>query len=135
MKNLWNHRIGFAMLAASLALAGCNQQKTPETAGQKLDAAIEKSAEKMEAAADKLQQQAGKAGKAVDDATITTKIKSAFVAEPSLSALDISVETNKGVVTLAGTVGSPVAADRARQIASGTEGVTKVKNDLVVKKS
>ncbi|MGE5386652.1 MAG: BON domain-containing protein [Betaproteobacteria bacterium] len=132
----WNQRIGLAMLGLTLALAvGCNRNKTPETAGQRVDAAIEKSAEKMEAAADKLKQQSGKAGNAIDDAAITTKIKSAFVAEPTLSALDISVETSKGVVTLSGTVGSTTAAERAAHIASTTEGVAKVNNQLVIKKS
>jgi hyperosmotically inducible protein len=108
--------------------AGQKMDRAADTAGQKIDRAMEKTGDKLESAADKT-------GLAIDDATITTKIKSAFVAEPSLSALDISVETNKGVVTLTGTVESATASDRARQIAAGTQGVSKVNNKIAVKKS
>src|SRR5262245_45541481 len=41
-----------------------------------------------------------------DDATITTKVKEAVMADPNLKSTDINVDTKNGVVTLAGTVGS-----------------------------
>src|SRR5690606_17716223 len=45
-------------------------------------------------------------GEYASDAVITTKVKAAFVADKTLSALDIAVETNNGTVTLTGTVGT-----------------------------
>ena len=43
---------------------------------------------------------AGSTGDFVDDSVITTKVKSSFVADSTVSALDISVETTQGVVNL-----------------------------------
>lgn len=40
-----------------------------------------------------------KAEQAVSDTWITSKVKSTFVADSNLSALDIKVETNQGVVS------------------------------------
>ena len=48
---------------------------------------------------------------AVDDATITTKVKSAVFAEPGLKTLQIGVDTKDGVVTLSGTVDTPDMKD------------------------
>ncbi len=47
---------------------------------------------------------AGSTGDLVDDSVITTKVKSSFVADSTVSALDISVETTQGVVNLTGIV-------------------------------
>lgn len=104
-----------------------------DQAGARIDAATDKAGAKMDQAGEKMEQQAKKAGAAIDDGTITAKVKSAFVAEPTLSALAIDVDTNKGVVTLNGTVGNTAASDRAKQIASGIDGVKSVNNRLVVK--
>ncbi|TRX74105.1 BON domain-containing protein [Pseudomonas mangiferae] len=54
-----------------------------------------------------------KTEEAVSDTWITSKVKSTFLAEKDLSALDIKVETNKGVVSLSGTV----ATDAQRELA------------------
>jgi len=55
-------------------------------------------------------EQSEKAGVAIDDAEITTKVKAAIFAEPGLKTLQISVDTIKGVVTLSGSVDSQRAA-------------------------
>ena len=47
-----------------------------------------------------------KAEQAVSDTWITSKVKSSFIADQSLSGLDIKVETNQGVVALSGVVSS-----------------------------
>ncbi|MDB5987958.1 MAG: phospholipid-binding protein [Nevskia sp.] len=73
-------------------------------------------------------------GGAVDDAAITTKVKAALIAESSLKAGDIKVETNQGVVALTGTVGTADQGAKAEQIAKATAGVTSVNNQLTVKK-
>ena len=71
-------------------------------------------------------------GEYTADAAVTTKVKAAIVAESSLSALDISVETNNGVVTLTGTVPTAAQSDQATRVARGVEGVKQVKNDIKV---
>jgi len=71
-------------------------------------------------------------GEYVSDAAITTKVKAAFVADKSLSALDIAVETNEGTVTLTGTVGNEAQTEQAARVARDVDGVKQVRNDLKV---
>jgi osmotically-inducible protein OsmY len=66
---------------------------------------------------------AASTGEVIDDSIITTKVKSSFVADPTVSALDISVETSHGVVNLSGVVNSEQERQRAIQLAQGMEGV------------
>lgn len=73
------------------------------------------------------------AGEYVDDAVITTKVKAAFAADPTVKATEINVETFKGDVQLSGFVAEPRDAQRAVEIARGVQGVTSVKNDIRVK--
>ena len=69
---------------------------------------------------------------AVDDAGITTKIKAEYAKDKAVSAMNISVNTDKGVVTLTGNAKSKAEADKAASIAKNTSGVTSVKNDIKV---
>ena len=124
-----NARTRMQMLAlvagAALMAAGCGERSSTETVGQKVDRAADKVATTTD-------QAAAKAGAAIDDAAITTKVKAAVLAEPGLKSLEINVETREGVVTLAGTVGSPELKRRATQIAQNVEGVRSVSDQLVV---
>jgi osmotically-inducible protein OsmY len=72
-------------------------------------------------------------GQYVDDSVITTKVKSAFLADPDVKSLDISVETFKGVVQLSGFVNNTEQVDKAVEITKSVEGVSSVKNSLIVK--
>ncbi len=75
----------------------------------------------------------GKAiGETMNDATITTRVKTALLNDPDVGVLRIDVETTLGVVTLSGTVPSPAQADRAVGIAKAVEGVQSVKSALRV---
>ena len=67
-----------------------------------------------------------KAGEAVSDTWITSKVKSTFLADENLRGLDIQVETNQGVVALSGTVASSVERDMAIAKAQQIKGVTAV---------
>jgi len=69
-------------------------------------------------------------GEAIDDATITTKVKSAFVNDDKVSALDVKVKTNHGIVQLSGFADSQETIRRAEKIAKSVGGVKEVKNDL-----
>lgn len=70
-----------------------------------------------------------KAEQAVSDTWITSKVKSSFIADQSLSALDIKVETNQGVVSLSGVVASEAERELAVAKAQGIEGVRAVAAD------
>jgi len=74
------------------------------------------------------------AGEYVDDAAITTKVKAAIFNDPATSALQVKVETFKGVVQLSGFVDSQASIDRAVQIARSVEGVKSVKNNMSLKR-
>ncbi len=72
-------------------------------------------------------------GEFIDDATITTKVKAAFVRDPTVKALDVKVDTFKSVVQLSGFVDTADQKSRAEQVAAGIAGVTSVKNNITVK--
>ena len=72
-------------------------------------------------------------GEYVDDSSITVKVKAAFVKDPLVKALDVTVETFKGVVQLSGFVNTSAEKAQAASVASSIRGVTSVKNNIVVK--
>lgn len=69
------------------------------------------------------------------DSIITTKVKSALLADPGVRGSDIVVETREGEVLLSGFVHDSAQIDKAVQLAKGVEGVKKVTNKMTVKKS
>ncbi len=72
-------------------------------------------------------------GQYIDDATITTKVKAAFVKDDEVSALHIHVTTYKGVVQLSGFADNKDEIDRASELARNVNGVKSVKNDIHLK--
>lgn len=75
-----------------------------------------------------------KAGKYVDDAWITAKIKALLLKDKSVKGLDVNVDTHKGAVQLSGWVNTPDQIAQAEKIALGVEGVNGVRNDLLIKR-
>lgn len=75
-----------------------------------------------------------KAGKYVDDAWITAKVKALLVKDDGVKGLEVKVETYKGTVQLSGWVSNPTQVTQAERIARGVEGVKSVKNDLQIKR-
>lgn len=73
------------------------------------------------------------AAKYLDDAWITTKVKTALLKETRLKGLEVRVETTRGAVVLSGDVTSPEQIRQAEVIAAGIEGVKSVRNDLRLK--
>ena len=102
-------QLGLAVAAAlaGLTLAGC-ENKTP--ASEQVSA-----------------------GTHLDDAVITTKVKSTLLTDSAARSGDTSVETRKGEVLLSGFVDSQAQADREVQLAKGVEGVLSVQNKLMIK--
>jgi hyperosmotically inducible periplasmic protein len=72
-------------------------------------------------------------GAVIDDAAITTSIKTRLTVEKDTKARQINVETQKGIVQLNGFVDSAEARSEAENIAAGTDGVTQVRNNLEVR--
>ena len=72
-------------------------------------------------------------GAYIDDTTLTTRVKGKFAADPTVSAMAISVETMKGVVQLSGFAKSGDERSMAERLARETSGVKGVKNDIAVR--
>jgi osmotically-inducible protein OsmY len=72
-------------------------------------------------------------GEYIDDTLITSKVKAAFAADPTVKATEVQVETFKGTVQLSGFVESRESAQRAVQIARQVKGVTEVRNNTILK--
>jgi hyperosmotically inducible protein len=72
-------------------------------------------------------------GEYIDDSAITAKVKGAFVKDETVKALDVQVETFRGVVQLSGFVDSSLQKSRAEQIARSTNGVRDVTNNIQLK--
>jgi len=72
-------------------------------------------------------------GTAVDDATLTAKVKSTLIENPATKARQINVETKAGVVQLNGFVDTLAAKQAAETAAASVPGVVSVDNNLEVK--
>lgn len=72
-------------------------------------------------------------GTEVDDAVLTTKVKSAMLADEYVKSLDIKVETFKGDVMLSGFVDTQAQMDRSVEVAKAVMGVRNVNNKLSLK--
>jgi hyperosmotically inducible protein len=119
-----------AAIAAAFAVAGCDQRSN-DTASRRSDTPMAAkpapdTSQKMAAATDKV-------ATAVDDGTLTAKVKAALLAEPGLRSLGISVDTKNGAVTLSGSVDSAASRDHAKDVASSVAGVATVIDQLTVK--
>lgn len=64
----------------------------------------------------------------ISDATISESVANRLEAEPMLSAFDIEVETENGIVTLDGRVVAPDQKAEAERVARATAGVQGVSN-------
>src|SRR3954464_6987977 len=71
-------------------------------------------------------------GETIDDTTITTRVKTSMLNDPSVGGLRIDVDTFKGVVTLSGRVKSQAERDQAVALARMISGVVEVKDALQI---
>lgn len=69
----------------------------------------------------------------IDDTVVTTKVKSALLADKTIASREISVETFKGRVQLSGFVTSAADANRAVEVTRGVAGVKSIENDMRLK--
>jgi osmotically-inducible protein OsmY len=141
------------MLAASMALAGCNRReqqdardatqdavtRTEQTArnlgseaSRSMDKAKEATREMAQDAKDATKSASSKIGDKVEDAVITTSVKAELAKASDLSALKINVDTANGNVALHGTAPTSAAREHATTLAQGVKGVVSVDNQLSV---
>ena len=71
-------------------------------------------------------------GETIDDATITTRVKTSLLNDPDVGGLRIDVDTFKGVVTLSGRLKTKDEEAKAVALARKIGGVTDVKSTLQV---
>ena len=72
-------------------------------------------------------------GGAIDDSTITARVKSALIESSDTKAHDIKVETRGGIVQLSGFVATAAQKDAATAVAKTVKGVKSVENGLGIK--
>ena len=71
-------------------------------------------------------------GDTIDDATITTRVKTALLNDPVVGGLRIDVDTFKGVVTLSGRAKTKDEEAKAIALARQIGGVKDVKSTLQI---
>jgi osmotically-inducible protein OsmY len=71
-------------------------------------------------------------GETIDDATITTRVKTSLLNDPDVGGMRIDVDTFKGVVTLSGRVKTREEEAKAVALARKISGVTEVKSTLQI---
>lgn len=67
-----------------------------------------------------------------NDQSIVARVKTKLIADPDVSALDINVDSFKGVVTLKGVVANELIRDKAIKIAGEVKGVKEVQSKLFI---
>ncbi|KFZ44434.1 transport-associated protein [Smithella sp. SC_K08D17] len=72
-------------------------------------------------------------GEKIDDASITAQVKMTLLYHRSTSALNTSVKTKRGVVTLSGNADSAAEKDLASKYANDVNGVKGVNNRMTIK--
>lgn len=76
---------------------------------------------------------AAQAQQAMNDGSLTAKIKSKMALDDTVRAAAINVDTAGSVVTLSGTIRSEAERTKALQLARETAGVTSVVDKLVIR--
>lgn len=120
-----------AAVAAMLALSACDK-RDDQTVGQAVDSGVASAKAELKDAKEAVKDAAVLVGAAATDATITTKINAALVADDQLKALKIDVDTNDGKVVLTGAAPDADSRERATSLAKAVDGVVDVDNRLSV---
>jgi hyperosmotically inducible protein len=129
MKAAWNIVGVIAVLVlVAVAVPLSAQEKIKQGAENTKDAVVKGAT----VVADKTKDGLSKTGEVMTDGWITTRVHERFVGERLLKNSDISVDTDKHVVTLKGTVTNVAGRRKATSIAKRTEGVHRVVNDLTI---
>ena len=108
--------------------------ETPASARQTIPTIdTEKAREAGAAIGETVATSAAQARQALNDGTLTAKIKSKMALDDSIDARSIDVDTNGSVVTLSGFVRSQAERAKALELARDTAGVTAVNDRLAIR--
>ncbi|HEY9237973.1 MAG TPA: BON domain-containing protein [Burkholderiaceae bacterium] len=111
-------------MVATMALAGCDRREQA-AARDDTRVAVDNTKNAVENAGAKM-------GDKIDDAMITSSVKTELAKDSNLSASKINVDTSQGRVLLKGSAPSPEAREHATTLARNVKGVTSVDNQLKV---
>ncbi len=139
----WPGLLVTAVMAAGLGALAVSSFYDQRTVGEKLDATVQATQQKVQSGVDDMRLNASTAARdgaqateraavALNDAGITAAVKTALAADPRLSAVKIEVNTDGGVVSLQGPAPDEVSRERAQMLAAAPHGVLRVDNRLVV---
>lgn len=124
-----------AVIAIALgvsALAACTPRPAAREASAPAAAPVARTAPVAEARPAPTPLPASVPREALTDSVITAKIKAGILSDPGMTGTDVSVNTDRGVVHLAGTIKSQEQAAIASAHASRQDGVLRVDNELSV---
>jgi osmotically-inducible protein OsmY len=116
--------------ASESAREGANKAANKTAEG--VSKAADKTAEGVSKAAEKTGEAVATTGSVIDDAWITSKVKTQLTTADEVPASSINVDTKGNVVTLTGTVPTAAAHAAALRIARETKGVKRVVDNLKV---
>lgn len=119
--------IMFAGIAAgAMALTACGQSHKPATAADHFKQGASEMAQGAKQVATQVKGTAS-------DTAVTARVKANLAANQGLASFSIHVSTTNGIVTLSGHVDSEAARKLAGQVASKTDGVRVVVDDISIK--
>ncbi|MFZ6742866.1 BON domain-containing protein [Undibacterium sp. JH2W] len=111
MRNLLSHQYILPLVTVSLlALTACNKAVDSSNPNAATTIGVE-----------------------IDDSVISTKVRSALMADELIKSMDVKVGTRKGEVLLSGFADNQMQIDRSAFVAMAVEGVKKVDNKLTLK--
>jgi hyperosmotically inducible protein len=104
-----------------------------KAAGEQIKEGADRAGAAIQRGAEKAQAKIGPVvNEAMDNVTITAKVKSQLAGDPAINALFVNVDTSNGQVTLSGKVALAGQKAEAEKVARQVEGVKSVVNQLQV---
>ena len=103
---------GLLVCALALGVAGCDMRESTQSSPVASSTTV---------------------GTEIDDSVLTTRVKSALLADPEVKSFDIQVETRKGQVQLSGFIDTRERMDQAIALVRRVEGVKGVDNGMTLK--
>jgi len=128
----WPGMLFLAVLVAGVTALAVSSYYDRRSPGEKIDATVQGLRDGANAAAQGGALASDRAAEALADTGITAAVKAALAADPALSMLKIEVNTDAGVVSLAGPAPDERSRERAAVLAAAPAGVVRVDNRLVV---
>ena len=137
MKLSWSNLVHLAAVMTLVSAPLFSQATSAQdTVGDKVGEGAKKTTDAVvkgaKTVAKKTEDGLSKTGEVMTDGWVTTRVHTRFVTEDLLKDSDISVDTDKHVVTLKGTVTTAAGRMKASTIAKNTEGVRRVVNQLTI---